>query len=69
MIAANRTQTPSQINPGLQLAGDVAPMLPAFTSLTVPARVSLKEGEYRVDHLNFHNAKKLFDKGVLPQRL
>ena len=69
VIAANRTLTPSQINPSRQLTGEVAPMPPAFTSHTVPARVVLKEGEYRVDHLDFDYAKRLFDRGLLPQRL
>ncbi len=69
VIAANCAQTPFQINPGLQLSGDVAPMLPAFTSHTVPATVVLKEGEYTVDHLEFASAQRLYKSGQLPQAL
>lgn len=68
-IAAAPAKTPSQMNPGFQLTGDVAPMFPAFTPHNVAVRVEPDKDIYKVRYLEFEEATKLFESGILPKSL
>jgi hypothetical protein len=68
-IAANRAKTPAYISSGLQLAGEVVPMFPAFNPHKIAVRVEPDKDVYKVSYLEFEEAKRLFECGALPEAL
>ena len=68
-LAATRAQTPSTVNPAMQLAGDVAPMFPPFTPQKIAVRIEQEWRKYKVNILELEQANKLFEAGTLPRHL